>query len=188
MGNTFTLGDQRRLVDALAGDNTHGTTRTLHSRSANGLYTMTELCDRYTSVGRPATSGSSGSTRAAGRHSVTGVARRTSARIGSRRGGALICTARRQHPSWGPEKLLQWLAPRHRGVELPAISTAGDLLARQGLVKKRRRRRPCQHPGVVPATTAHPMTSGPRTSKGSSGRGMASTAIRSPSPISTRGS
>ena len=68
---------------------------------------------------------------------------------------ALICGARRQHPSWGPEKLLQWLAPRHAGVVWPAISTAGDLLARQGLVKKRRRRRPSQHPGVVPATTIH---------------------------------
>ncbi len=68
----------------------------------------------------------------------------------------LICAARRQHPSWGPEKLLQWLAPRHPAVELPATSTAGDLLARRGLVKKRRRRRPHQHPGVVPATTARP--------------------------------
>jgi transposase InsO family protein len=36
------------------------------------------------------------------------------------------------------------------------VSTAGDLLAREGLVKKRRRRRPHQHPGVVPPTTAAP--------------------------------
>jgi homeodomain-containing protein len=43
----------------------------------------------------------------------------------------LICDARRQHPSWGPEKLLQWLAPRHPTLDLPAISTAGDLLARK---------------------------------------------------------
>ncbi len=68
----------------------------------------------------------------------------------------LICDARRQHPSWGPEKLLQWLAPRHPALDLPAISTAGDLLARKGLVKKRRRRRTFTHPGVVPATTTHP--------------------------------
>jgi putative transposase len=38
----------------------------------------------------------------------------------------------------------------------PAVSTAGDLLVREGLVKRRRRRRPSQHPGTVPATTAHP--------------------------------
>src|SRR3989304_4078188 len=39
------------------------------------------------------------------------------------------------------------LAPRGRG---------GDLLARRGLVKKRRPRRTYQHPGVVPATTTQP--------------------------------
>ena len=68
----------------------------------------------------------------------------------------LICEARRQHPSWGPDKLLDWLGPRHPTVDLPAVSTAGDLLARKGLVKKRRRRRHYQHPGVVPIKTAHP--------------------------------
>src|SRR4029434_5682267 len=35
-------------------------------------------------------------------------------------------------------------------------STAGDLLARRGLVKRRRRRRQYQHPGVVSATTSQP--------------------------------
>jgi len=69
---------------------------------------------------------------------------------------ALICEGRRQHPSWGPAKLLDWLRPRHPALELPASSTAGDLLARRGLVKKRRRRRRYQHPGVVPATTTQP--------------------------------
>jgi hypothetical protein len=53
----------------------------------------------------------------------------------------VIGAARRQHRSWGPAKLLAWLRPRHAGVAWPAISTAGDLLARRGLVKKRRRRR-----------------------------------------------
>jgi putative transposase len=69
---------------------------------------------------------------------------------------ALICAARRTHPSWGPAKLLAWLRPRHPTLGLPAISTAGDLLARRGLVKKRRRRRHYQHPGVVPAMTTAP--------------------------------
>ena len=68
----------------------------------------------------------------------------------------LICEARRRHPSWGPDKLLDWLGPRHPAVDLPAVSTAGDLLARKGLVKKRRRRRHFEHPGVVPIKTAHP--------------------------------
>ena len=33
---------------------------------------------------------------------------------------AVICAARRQHPSWGPAKLLAWLEPRHPGVTWPA--------------------------------------------------------------------
>jgi putative transposase len=69
---------------------------------------------------------------------------------------AVICTARRQHPSWGPAKLLAWLQPRYPALDWPAVSTAGDLLARRGLVKKRRRRRHYQHPGVVPITTSQP--------------------------------
>src|SRR5882672_4831243 len=68
----------------------------------------------------------------------------------------LICEARRRHPSWGPDKLLDWLGPRHPSVEFPAVSTAGDLLARKGRVKKRRRRRHYEHPGVVPIKTVHP--------------------------------
>lgn len=68
----------------------------------------------------------------------------------------LLCSARRKHPDWGPGKLLNFLAPRHLGVEWPAVSTVGDLFAREGLVQKRRRRRPHQHPGVVPPTTTEP--------------------------------
>jgi len=69
---------------------------------------------------------------------------------------AAICGGRRQHPSWGPDKILHWLKRRHPELELPATSTAGDLLARRGLVTKRRRRRHYTHPGVVPPTTARP--------------------------------
>lgn len=32
---------------------------------------------------------------------------------------ALICTARRQHPSWGPGNLLAWLQSRHPGPIFP---------------------------------------------------------------------
>ena len=69
---------------------------------------------------------------------------------------AVICAARRQHPSWGPAKLLAWLERRQPTLDLPAISTAGDLLARRGLVKKRRRGRHYAHPGVVPITPTAP--------------------------------
>ena len=68
----------------------------------------------------------------------------------------LIVSARHAHPSWGPRKLLDWLEPRYPDVAFPAASTVGDLLARRGLVKKRRRRRKHVHPGVVPAVTHEP--------------------------------
>jgi transposase InsO family protein len=62
----------------------------------------------------------------------------------------LFLAARRSHPTWGPGKLRQYLAPRHRGVEeWPAISTIADLLKRNGLVHRRRRRRSPLHPGAV---------------------------------------
>ena len=68
----------------------------------------------------------------------------------------LICAARRKHPDWGAGKLLEWVRPRHPDVAWPAVSTAGDLLKRRGLVQPRRRRYKPTHPGVVSATTHTP--------------------------------
>ena len=122
-----------------------------------GLYTMTELCERY-GISRKTgykwrerfeeegRQGLQDRSRAP-HHCPHCIPVETAQRI---------CEARRQHPSWGPEKLLQWLAVRDPDLDLPAVSTAGDLLARAGLVKKRRRRRHYQHPGVVPPVTAQP--------------------------------
>jgi putative transposase len=121
------------------------------------LYSMVELCERY------------GVSRKTGykwmaryeRAGPDGLRERSRAphhgphRISTEVAEA-ICASRRQHPSWGPEKLLLWLKRRHPTMEIPAPSPAGDLLARRGLVKKRRRRRSHTHPGVVPPTTQHP--------------------------------
>ena len=69
----------------------------------------------------------------------------------------LLCEFRRLHPDWGARKLLKVLKGRHPEIEdWPAASTAADLLARRGLVRRRRRRHPHQHPGVVPITTTMP--------------------------------
>jgi len=68
----------------------------------------------------------------------------------------LLCAARRRHRDWGPEKLIQWLAPKHPTITWPALSTVGDLLKRRGLVPRRRRRYRALHPGVVPVRTAAP--------------------------------
>ncbi len=69
----------------------------------------------------------------------------------------LICAFRREHPFWGARKLLRVLTDRHPRIsQWPAPSTTADLLARRGLVLKRRRRRPHQHPGVVAPITKSP--------------------------------
>jgi transposase InsO family protein len=122
-----------------------------------GLYSMVELCARY-GVSRKTGYKWLARFEDGGRHALrdrSRAPRHCPHRIGDDV-ARLICEARRQHPSWGPEKLLDWLAPRNPGICWPATSTAGDLLARRGLVTKRRRRRRHLHPGAVPPTTTAP--------------------------------
>jgi len=123
-----------------------------------GLYAMAMLCARY---GISRKTGYKWLTRYAA-EGVYGLAERTHAphvcphRIGDEL-AALLLDARRAHPSWGPAKLVQYLAPRHPRVDhWPAISTVADLLKRHALVRPRRRRRAIVHPGTVPITTSAP--------------------------------
>ena len=69
----------------------------------------------------------------------------------------LLVTARTAHPFWGARKLLATLKGTHPHIlEWPAASTVADLLAREGLVQQRRRRRAATHPGVIPAVADAP--------------------------------
>jgi putative transposase len=69
----------------------------------------------------------------------------------------LLVAERTKHPHWGARKLLQVLRTHHPQTRSwPAPSTVADLLARRGLVQRRRRRRAPVHPGVVRPTTAAP--------------------------------
>ena len=52
-----------------------------------------------------------------------------------------LIAARHAHPTWGPKKLVAWLGALEPGVSWPAASTAGDILDRAGLVRRRKRRR-----------------------------------------------
>jgi putative transposase len=52
----------------------------------------------------------------------------------------ILLGARRRHPSWGPKKLKAWLEDQHEELAWPAPSTIGDLLKREGLVRRRRSR------------------------------------------------
>jgi putative transposase len=68
---------------------------------------------------------------------------------------ALILAARRQY-GWGATKLLGVLRRRHPHHAWPARSTVNDLLARHGLLVRRRRRSHWPHPGAPPLVTTHP--------------------------------
>jgi transposase InsO family protein len=70
---------------------------------------------------------------------------------------ALLIAERLAHPYWGARKLLAVLTRRHSRIRRwPAASTVADLLARRGLVHKRRARRSSVHPGVVRPVTVAP--------------------------------
>jgi transposase InsO family protein len=51
-----------------------------------------------------------------------------------------VVKARKQHPFWGPRKLVAWLAERDPSLELPAHSTISNILKSRGLIRPRRRR------------------------------------------------
>lgn len=114
----------------------------------SGTYSMTELCELY-GISRP-----TGYALVA-RYEAEGVAglvdrsrapRRCPHRMEVEVREALL-EARRQHPTWGPKKLLPWLGRQRPELELPARSTVGALLRQEGLTEPVRRRRRLEHPG-----------------------------------------
>jgi len=61
----------------------------------------------------------------------------------------LLVALRKQHPTWGPKKLVAVLQAQHPAIEFPAPSTAGAILKKRGLVQAQRRtRRP--HASLTP--------------------------------------
>ena len=50
-----------------------------------------------------------------------------------------IVAVRRRHPRWGPRKLLVVLRRQEPTSVWPAVSTVGEILKHQGLVRRRRR-------------------------------------------------
>jgi putative transposase len=122
-----------------------------------GLYSMTELCTRF-SISRKTGYKWLARYHEQGRYGLADRSRaphtcphRIDASVAQ-----LLSATRRAHPLWGPTKVLDYLGPRHPHIDWPASSTIGDLFVRRPLVKKRRRRRPHRHPGVIPVHTAQP--------------------------------
>lgn len=123
-----------------------------------GLYAMMELCARY-GISRKTGYKWLARYAAEGAHGL--VERSHAPHVCPHRVpeelATILLMARRAHPTWGPGKLMQYLAPRHPSVAVwPAISTVADLLKRHGLVRPRRRRRANVHPGAVPICTSAP--------------------------------
>jgi putative transposase len=52
-----------------------------------------------------------------------------------------LLEARKRHRTWGPKKIHAWLLRKEPDLELPAISTIGSVLKRNGMVDDRRLRR-----------------------------------------------
>lgn len=111
------------------------------------LFSMSELCQRY---GISRVTGYKWSERyqAQGLDGLKDRSRAPISRPYQTRADLveLLAEARRRHPSWGPKKLISWLSRRHDRA-WPAVSTAGEILKRLGLVKDRRRRPRVAHPG-----------------------------------------
>ncbi len=58
-----------------------------------------------------------------------------------------LIVLRHRHPTWGPKKLLAYLARRHPSWQLPGRSVTAALLKRRGLIRRRACRRRIGHPG-----------------------------------------
>jgi putative transposase len=67
-----------------------------------------------------------------------------------------IIEARQRHPSWGGKKLLTILRKKHPRWPWPHRATVCDILKRNGLVAKKRRRRAIGHPGKPDNNIAAP--------------------------------
>jgi transposase len=111
----------------------------------SGLWTMTELCDRY-EISRKT------GYKWVARYEAFGAAGLMQRSQAPLRHGRLtaphlvdaIVGLRQERPSWGPRKLIARLAMRHPELTWPAASTAGEILKRAGLVCGRRLKRRAQ--------------------------------------------
>ena len=67
-----------------------------------------------------------------------------------------LIRAKGDHPTWGPKKLVAWLGRVEPRMKWPAASTAGEILDRAGLVRRRKRRRQTAPWSEPFATTERP--------------------------------
>jgi transposase InsO family protein len=106
------------------------------------LYEMTELCEKYGISRKTGYKWAEryGSEGAEGLKDRSRAPKRRPTQTPTEVTHRLV-QLRRQHPTWGPRKLLAWLE-KHEGERAwPAASTVGGILKREGLVLPSRRQR-----------------------------------------------
>ena len=69
---------------------------------------------------------------------------------------AALLEVRARHPSWGAKKLLPMVAKRFPNDMLPVESTVFEILARHGLLARKRQRRRIGHPGAPSSSILAP--------------------------------
>ncbi len=116
---------------------------------ARGHWTMSELCARF-QISRKTGYKWWQRYEAEGACGLAELSRRPQSMPTRLEGelAALFLRTRHAHPTWGPRKLVAYLARRHpHRTDWPVASTVGALLKREGLVRARRRRPAPGHPG-----------------------------------------
>ena len=88
----------------------------------------------------------------------------------------LIVRLKKERPSWGAPKIRERLRRLHPDVRTPAISTVHAVLDRNGLVRRRRKRR-YKAQGTALSKSAVPTTCGARITRASSCSPTSATAI-----------
>lgn len=133
---------------------------------ASGVWSMTELCERY-GITRPTGYKWVARWTALGEGGLADQARapQTCPHAMSAAVRDALLAARRQY-GWGATKLLAVLRRRQPTVVWPARSSVNALLAREGLLVKQRRRRTGAHPGSPPLETTGPNQIWPADFKG----------------------
>jgi len=122
-----------------------------------GLHSMTELCEMY-GVSRKTGYKWKKRYEQDGPAGLVDVTRRPDSSPYATPGRVVdaLLKARQLHPTWGAKKLLKLLSGKFDDDQLPARSTACDILKRHGMVKTKRRQRKPGHPGKTEPSMTEP--------------------------------
>lgn len=120
---------------------------------ASGQWSMAHLCEHY-GISRPTGYKWVRRFEAEGRDGLAELSRRPHHSPGATDAELveLILKAKLE-AGWGARKLRRVLTNRYPDLEIPGRSTIFDILARHGLVRKKRRRNKWKHPGAVTLKT-----------------------------------